>query len=340
MKFFNEKTFGKNEYELAEPHNDISKYSYFVEAVEQMHNIRMMNEGYIHDILDTVKSIYDDQKYLIADGMFAICREDQRLMRDSVKDFCRDLSMTIKEDKRVVKLEHDYIKKAFRGTSTITIPTAYTLYEYTHLDDNKIPNEEVLNKCIRGLYTVILELRNSMDVDRKRNILDAAFTDMWDDIHSNSYYNKTRGLLLRTGKQINQDEFPGYIFDFFRNGGKELDTTFGQKDIMDIQKRFESYDRMILPIRNKMADIQRLEDEIFNCARKIEIMSNEYLTNEKYVAVYNKYLALLQSKVYSIEGMIIYVLCGRLDAIAKSYTQDRNILDQVVKMGNTGGDEK
>ena len=116
-----------------------------------------------------------------------------------------------------------------------------------------------------------------------------------------------------------------------------VNPTYKAKDLKNMVQRFNSYDRYILVVRHTLSSIESVEDEIDGSIRDIQVLSNNAIEDEKFLNIYNKYMMTLQTKLYELSSIIILTFSGKLDAISKSYVQDKNVIKQMIELGKTTG---
>ena len=245
-----------------------------------------------------------------------------------VNKFVNSFRKRINEDKEIFKPYLDKLKK-YDSNDSITIE--HTRYKYTHIFEDPIPNDKALEEFIDVKMDIDKAVGSdkSMTNNQRLELLKDEYTKLVEYIKSGECYSKARGELLGTKSQVNAENFSEEIFKCFRAGGDVLSDNVTPLEIREAATRFNKYDSIIRDITSEKNSVWKEYKWIINNLNRIDIeyMSNWFGTSkEEFNKFYDLYIKLKTEQLLRLSALHNQVYFAKLDAIIKSYLQDREIL--------------
>lgn len=253
----------------------------------------------------------------------------QRRFYSFSKAFSKKLSDDVETFKEYDKFLSNYDKK---GND---LNVGNTRFKYTHVFDNEVPSRKVLDTLIEYRLDMdkIINFSGS-SVDKLKLIKDE-YSKLSDYIKSGKCYSDARGKLLGTNEQINAENFPDEIFKVFRDGGKVLSERVTPNEVVEAYTRYKKYDNLVADLARERRDVHKEYMQYLKYIKSIDIAGLQQCFGEagaEFDKFYAMYIKMRADQLIRLSQLNDQVIAGKLDAIVKSYIQDRSIL--IAACGN------
>lgn len=310
---------------------DKFKPSYFVEALmyedELNESIREIGEEFLTAIkedtdIDTSAKVYFDNMKT------AIVKYTARYNADIYNHFITIMERRLSDDKRVYDKFESQITH-FNGT----VELDNQVFKFSNLTSNNFPNSSIFDKYITERAEMDNLLTNNGN-NAAKAILTKEYNKISTFITSGKCYNSARGAILNSAP-INCDKFPTAIFNSYRSGGKMYPPTASASDVKMAYARQGLYRDALRSLRDQKkiyTDTYRYIIDHLNDYDLFQAKSIVYDDDVK--AMYSVYSKIKADQLMHYCALYVQALNGKMDAIAQSYIQDRDILTKACGFTN------
>lgn len=323
-------------------------------SIEDIYNIfddtinyqDQLDEEYTDISLDFFESLTEAQRSksesvtLFTSKMITIYKVYTDNFQKRFYAFSKAFSKKLSDDKETFK-EYDRFLSNFAKKGNKGVNIGNTRFTYTHIFDNEVPSRKVLDTLIEYRIDMdkIVDFKGS-SIDKLKLIKDE-YTTLSDYIKSGKCYSDARGKLLGTNKQINAENFPDEIFKVFRDGGKVLSEHVTPNEVVEAYTRYKKYDNLVADLARERRDIHREYMQYLKYIKSIDIAGLQQCFGDagaEFDKFYAMYIKMRADQLIRLSQLNDQVIAGKLDAIVKSYIQDRSIL--IAACGNMQDDIK
>ena len=258
-----------------------------------------------------------------------------RLNSNMYNQWSSALKRRIREDKMIIAK----YKSKLDNYSGKDIQISVTRYEYSGLFDDSIPSLKVFDSFRNERDQMNMILSASGD-ETKRQAIEKEFTEVKDYITSGNCYNNARAAILKKDEPIEACDYAAEIFKVFRSGGDQIvEYAITPAQVKEVLKRFYSYEKYIDAIDGQKRKVFRQYNHILDNLQNYDMYQIKNLTyDEEILRQYSLYTKLKADQLKHYCSLYLNAFDGKLDAIANSYMQDRDILFRVC--GTITADER
>ena len=202
-------------------------------------------------------------------------------------------------------------------------------YRYSNIFRDYIPNPDYMETFVLKKIDLdkIENIKGLTNTD-KLKYMEKEYTELVDYIKTGRCYYIARGKVLHTKEEVSAEDFPNKIFKAFRSGGVELSSKVTVGDVQDAILRFGKYPAAIEEIKNDFYTVKpkqykailRQIDELDMIGSKLWFGDD----TKSFEEFYTMYIALKYQQLLKLIAIHHQVMSAKLDALTKSYIQDRN----------------
>lgn len=248
--------------------------------------------------------------------------------------FSKSFSKKLSDDREALK-EYDKFLSTYAKAGNKGINVGNTRYVYTHIFDNEIPSRKILDTLITMRIDMdkIVNFKGS-SIDKLKLIKDE-YTKLSDYIKSGKCYSEARGKLLCTNNQISAENFSNEIYNVFRDGGHVLSEHVTPNEVVEAFNRYKKYTNLVSNLAQERRDMQKEYLQYLKYIKSIDIVGLQQCFGDagvEFDKFYSMYIKMRSDQLIRLSQLNDQVIAGKLDAIVKSYIQDRSIL--TVACGN------
>ncbi len=249
-----------------------------------------------------------------------------RLNSSMYNQFSSALKSRIREGKKALAK----YRKKLTNYSGKDIELTITRYDYSNVFENDIPSLNVFESFKNERQQMDMIITASGDEMKKKTIT-SEFEKVRDYITSGECYNNARAAILKADEPIEAKDYAKAIFDAYRSGGDQVvDYSITAKQIKEIAERFYTYENCIDTVDRQKKQLFRQYNYILEHLEKYDMFQMKGLTYDNEVLrIYELYTKLKADQLKHYCSLYLNAYDGKLDAIANSYMQDRDILFKV-----------
>ena len=232
----------------------------------------------------------------------------------------------IREDKKVI----DKYRKKLNNYDGKPIELSVTRYNYSNIFNSDIPSMKVIDSYKNEREQMDMLMSSTSDESKKKAIR-AEFNKIKDYISSGECYNNARASILKSGTPIEPENYAKAIFDVYRSGGDQVvDYSIMPVQIREAVKRFYSYEKYLDAIDGDKRKVFDKYNYILSHLEKYDMFQMKGLVyDEEVLKEYELYIKLKADQLMHYCSLYLTAFDGKLDALANSYMQDRDILLKV-----------
>lgn len=277
-----------------------------------------LNED-VSDKLVVFNKFYNSAKKLIVDYT-------ARMNNRVYNQFTSALSHRIHSDMNAMG---PYLKK-LSDYSGNEIATSKVRYKYSYIFDEEIPDIALFKSYANERTELDIALKSTRG-DARERVLDDAFTKIRDYITSGDCYSYARAKLLKKKDTIiRSEDYATEIFKVYRSDGKEIYDPVDRSELFEIASRIKQYDRAINNVNNQKKKVFKEYQYIIDHLQNIDMFQSRYLEYSSSIQEkYEIYAKLKTDQLMHYCALYMQAFNGKLDAIANSYLQDREVLLKV-----------
>lgn len=255
-----------------------------------------------------------------------IKRYTVKLTSNMYNQFSSAMKSRIREDKKTI----DQYKKKLVNYSGKDIQLSVTRYKYSNIFTDDIPNTKIMDSYKNERDQMDMLLSTTSD-EAKKKAIRAEFNKIKDYISSGECYNNARASILKTPKPIEAENYAKAIFDTYRSGGDQVvDYAITADQIREAAKRFYTYEKYLTSIDAEKRKVFSKYNFILEHLDKFDMFQMRGLVyDEEVLREYELYVKLKADQLMHYCSLYLAAYDGKLDALANSYMQDRDILLKV-----------
>lgn len=257
--------------------------------------------------------------------------------RLEVEYFARAFKKRIENDKEIISPHLSKLKRDLKEYSLVD--TLYNSedvrYNYTYIMEDKIPNVKYMDTFIeKNIDLDAINAYKGYSDYKKLEMIERDYNSLVDYIKSGQCYSNARANILCKSGTITAENFDTELFKVYRDGGKELSSSVTVNDVLKAIERFDKYTKAIENIEDDFdAFNSRRMKVVMNQLDKLDMINaKQYFGNDKesFDNWYSMYIALKNEQLMRLTAIHHHCLNAKLDALIKSYIQDRNTLVKAI----------
>lgn len=276
---------------------------------------KSLNENVLNSIT-IFTTFYNDTKNIFEKYI-------SRMNDRSYNQFSSALKRRLREDRK----ETDHFRRQLSNYSGKDIQVTVTRYNYSNLYDTKIPSIKLFESFSNERYFMDVELKSCGD-EGKKKIIESELSRLIDYIRSGECYNNARAIILDSNKPIEAQDYSKAIFDVFRSGGDQVvEYTITAKQIREITERFYKYENALKSIDMHKKEISKMYNYLLSHLENYDLARIKDMTfSEDILMKYDTFIKLKTDQLIHYCALYITAFDGKIDALANSYMQDRDLL--------------
>lgn len=271
----------------------------------------------------------------------AVIRQSMRAYLDKsrleVDYFARAFEKRIENDKEIINPHLSSLKKNLQSKPSVEVlfNSDEVRYNYTFIMEDKIPNVNYMDTFIeKNIDLQAISAYKGLSDYQKLEMIEKDYNTLVEYIKSGECYSNARGNILCKKSSISAEDFDIELFKIYRDGGKEIYTPITVNDILKTIDRFDKYSKAIKNIQDDydIYSSRRMKVVMDQLNRLDMINAKEYFGNSKnsFDKWYSMYIALKNEQLMRLTAIHHHYISAKLDALIKSYLQDRNILIKAI----------
>lgn len=146
--------------------------------------------------------------------------------------------------------------------------------------------------------------------------------------------NNIRGKVLGTEDPIAKEDFPKYVFNYFRNGGSEIgSSTILPAEVRKACSDYFDYSKNIKMIQKDKHDMKDASEKLQKDINNLKL--EDYIKDDLPPEANNYFARLLNNKCIMVKELCdiyLQIFSIKLDAIKEAHTQNSKILFEACKM--------
>ena len=258
--------------------------------------------------------------------------------RLEVEYFARAFEKRIENDKEVITPHLAKLKRYLKEYPLVHIlfKTEDVRYNYTYIMEDKVPNVKYMDTYLdKNIDLDAINAYKGYSDYQKLELIEKEYNDLVDYIKSGQCYARARGYILcKTGIEIAPENFDTELFKIYRDGGEELPSSVTVNDVLKAIDRFDKYTKAIKNIEDDFdAYSSRRMKVVMDQLNKLDMVNaKHYFGNDKdsFDTWYSMYIALKNEQLMRLTAIHHHCINAKLDALVKSYIQDRNTLVKAI----------
>ena len=309
-----------------------------IEDVNEIENIDIVynlleiqsefNNSYQNILQEEYKNIKNnDLSSKLNDAIVDLIRKFQRKNNLELHKFIKSFKNRIVQDKEDI---YPYLEK-LKSYDGENIEIDEVRYNYTHIFKNQLPPQESLNDFI----DIKIDIDKAINKDKsitnyeRLELLKEEYKNLIEYISSGKCYSETRAKCLGRNGQISAENFSEELFKVFRDGSNAISGPVTKSEVIKTAKRFPKYESLIDDILKEKNTVWKQYNYIINNLNSIDIKyTSDWFGNSRseFDKFYKLYIKLKINQAIYMNNIYTRVYFEKLQNIAKSYLQDRNIL--------------
>ena len=262
--------------------------------------------------------------------------------RREVNEFSKAFEKKIEDDKAIINPHLSRLRTYISDTPLphVLYESEDTMYEYTYIMEDKVPNVKYMDTFIeKNIDLEAIDGYKGYTEYKKLEMIEHDYNELVDYIKSGQCYSYARGFILNKKETpISAEKYSNELFKIYRNGGDVLPPHVTAGHVKKAIERFDKYTKAIANIRDDFDPFttNRMKVVMDQLDKLDMIHAKKYFSNndDSFEKWYSMYIALKNEQLLRLISIHHHCMNAKLDALIRSYIQDRNILVKAIGINN------